>query len=61
VVFLALGYHAKRGLAPKNETFTIVYGENYCEQRGERIIGETISECAFQQAFRKLQTLRLGS
>jgi len=45
----------------KIETFTIVYGENYCEQRGERIIGETISEGALQQAFRKLQILRLGS
>jgi hypothetical protein len=61
VAFLTLGYHAEWGLAPKNETFTIVYGENYCEQRGERITGETISEGALQQAFQKLQILRLGS
>jgi len=42
VVFLPLGYHVESGLAPKNEILEIVYGDNYCEQWGQRITGETI-------------------
>jgi hypothetical protein len=48
VVLLTVGYHVASGLTPKTETFAIVYGENNCEQWGERINGETIPASALR-------------
>ena len=48
VVFLTLGYHANLGLAPKNDIFAIIYGDNDCKECGERITRETISSGALR-------------